>query len=231
MSLRDLVSELFLYLVVFRRKARNKEPLRLETVANDLERIFSRMDQRAAQDPMLDHKYQRLRKVLVAIADGIVSGSDWDLALDYRTAYLLENRFYQTTTGGDYFYDELAKLGAEEADAREVYFLALALGFQGRLARQPEERLEMKQRLYRGLSGAIVDKEKVTPQAYEHTDERDCSVAPVARFGRYAIILAGMLTFFLLTGVIVYNTMKRDINRHITEIEQRVPKRTEGPGA
>jgi len=212
MTLTGLVSELFIYLVVFRRKVAAKADLRLEDLANDLEMIFARMDKRADEDPALAERYHRMRRVLVAVADGIISGSDWEYALDYRTGHLLENKYFQSSEGGDYFYDELQKLSAEQAEEREIFFSALALGFQGRLARQPEKRADEKHKLYRGLPGKLVDaNEKVTAQAYEHTDERDCTVPPVARFGRYAIILAGILLFLLILGRIVYHTQKDSI--------------------
>jgi type IV/VI secretion system ImpK/VasF family protein len=216
MTLTELAAELFLYLVVFRRKVAARADLRVENVAHDLEMIVSRMDRRAEEDPVLADRYQRMRKVLVTIADGLVAGSDWDHALDYRAGHLLENRYYQSSEGGDSFFDELQKLPADRVEEREIFFTALALGFQGRLARQPEKRMDEKRKLFRGLPGKPVDAaEKLTPQAYDHTDGRDCTIPPVARFGRYAIILAGILLFLLILGRIVYHTQKASIEEKV----------------
>ena len=125
---------------------------------------------------------------------------------------LLENKYYQTNKGGDYFFDELNTLPAEAMEEREIFFTALALGFQGRHAHQPEIRMDLKKKLYRGLPEKVVDAaERLTPSAYEHTDERDCTVPPVARFGRYAIMLAGILLFFLLLGRTIYHSQKNEI--------------------
>ncbi|MBN2490928.1 MAG: DotU family type IV/VI secretion system protein [Planctomycetes bacterium] len=224
MTLTELVSELFLYLVVFRRKVAARADLQVTGVAHDLEMIVDRMDKNAEEDPAVAERYRRMRKVLVAVADGLVAGSEWEHALDYRTSCLLENRYYQSNEGGDFFYDELQRLAADRLEEREIFFTALALGFQGRLARQADKRMDEKRKLYRGLPGKLVDAgEKVTPQAYEHTDRRDCTIPPVARFGRYAILLAGILLFFLILGRVVYRTQKATIGETVNSLTSGAP--------
>lgn len=232
MTLPELASELFIYLVIFRRKVAAQISTSAPSVANDLEMIFARMDERAQSDAGLSERYgldleasrERipLRKILAIIADGLVIGSDWEHAFDYRAEHLLENKLYTSNEGGDLFYDWLDRLPAADAEAREIGFTALALGFQGRYARQPEKRTETKRKLYNSLPERVLDvSEKVTPSAYESTDERDCTVPPVAPVLRYLIVFVGLVLFLLVLGNTVYDSQKRGI-------EDRVPQLTTG---
>lgn len=222
MTLSELASELFIYLVVFRRKVAKRLPMSVEPIANDLELIFARMDKKAREDPALSERYESavgssnrrvsVRKALAIVTDGLVIGSDWDKALDYRSDHLLENRLYKSNEGGELFYEWLTSLPAHDAEAREIGFTALALGFQGRHARQPEVRLEMKRKLYSSLPERILEaSEKVTPQAYQFTDDRDCTVPPVVPLLRYAVILVGLVVFLVILGNSLYNQQKSAI--------------------
>ncbi len=229
MTLSELSSELFIFLVVFRRKVAEKVPMSVESIANDLEMVFARMDQKAGQDESLGGRYTAARKILVIIADGIISGSDWDKALDYRSARLLENKYYQSNMGGDIFYDELNKLAEGDGEAREICFSALSLGFQGRLARQPEVRKELKKKLYNSLSRRIVNpNEKITPKSYERLDERDCTVPPVRRLTTYTILVAGIFTFILLLGKVIYSEQTSEIRKAAAGLPGAVASTKEG---
>ena len=229
MTISELVSELFIFLVVFRRKVAEKVPMTVDSIANDLEMVFARMDQKAAEDAAVSPTYSAARKVLVVIADGIISGSNWDKALDYRSARLLENKFYQSNVGGDLFYEEVQKLGEGDAALREVCFTGLSLGFQGRLARQPESRKEIRKKLYASLPQRIVNpNEKVTPRSYEHIDERDCTVPPVRRLSTYAIILAGIFAFVLLSGKIIYNEQTSQVSKTAEDLRASSAAAAEG---
>ncbi len=221
MTLSDVTSELFIYLVVFRRKLAEKVPVSIESVAHDLELIFARVDQKAAADPVLSQRYPAVRKILAIIADGIIVGSDWEFALDYRLNHLLENKFYKSNEGGDRFFDDLNKLSGDEADLREVYFTALALGFQGRYSHQPEIRMDLKKKLYLSLPQRVLDSaDKVTPKSYEYIDSRDCTVPPVVRLSRYAIVFAGIILFFLILGRLVYKQQTTEIDETIASMRR-----------
>jgi type IV/VI secretion system ImpK/VasF family protein len=221
MTIVELTSELFLFLVVFRRKVTENVAMSVDSVANDLEMVFARMDKKAAEDAALSPKYAAQRKILVIIADGIIAGSDWDKALDYRSARLLEHKFYQSNVGGDLFYEEVNKVAEGDSEAREIFFTALSLGFQGRLARQPDLRKELRRKLYNSLSRRIVNaNEKITPRSYEHLDERDCTIPPARRLSTYAILLVGIFTFVFFLGKYIYS-------QQISEIQNAAVKLAE----
>ncbi len=72
------------------------------------------------------------RFALVAFADEVISRSRWS-GRDEWQREPLQMQLYQTTNAGKEFFERLARL-RPEARAREVFFLALALGFQGQYA-------------------------------------------------------------------------------------------------
>jgi type VI secretion system protein ImpK len=72
------------------------------------------------------------RFALVAFADEVISRSHWS-GRDEWQREPLQMQLYQTHNAGKEFFERLARL-RPEARAREVFFLALALGFQGQYA-------------------------------------------------------------------------------------------------
>ncbi|MCP5069699.1 MAG: DotU family type IV/VI secretion system protein [bacterium] len=227
MTLNELAAELLKYLVAFRTKVALKVPQIAAVVAADLEAIVITMDGDAKNDPSVRACYKGMRRTIVIAADGIVCSSDWDAALQYRTEHLLERKLYPAKGGpspasdqqmaGEQFYQGLSRLPLDATEEREFYMTALAIGFKGDLASQPGERLKHRQDLYAKLCQDRKDlpkklTEDVTPAAYEHLDDRDCTVPPLARWSRYAIVLAGVVVFLLIVTHVVYAIQKHSIH-------------------
>ncbi len=83
---------------------------------------------RIAEQDMLDVKY-----ALAAFADEVIYHSNWP----GRTQWLnnpLQLQFFQENTAGDGFFERLDRLHAQRGrdHITQVYFLCLALGFQGK---------------------------------------------------------------------------------------------------
>lgn len=84
----------------------------------------------------------------------------------------LQLQLYQTNRAGDEFYDHLQSLGSEQNDAREIYFLCLALGFEGQYAGHDGDRRALIAGEYEKLrlAGSAVDLATTRPlvePAYE----------------------------------------------------------------
>lgn len=70
---------------------------------------------------------------VVAWADEMLLAAAWDGAAQWQR-HLLQRRYFDVHTAGVGFFERLDRLGAQQNDVREVYFLCLGLGFGGRYA-------------------------------------------------------------------------------------------------
>jgi type IV/VI secretion system ImpK/VasF family protein len=111
------------------------------------------------------------RFALVTWADEVILKTDWPGHTEWLREPL-QKQLLHTTTGGDQFYDRLALLRPEQLAAREMYFLALALGFEGKLQGVPQERRRLLEEQYATLrsAGRLLETTRescLSPAAYQ----------------------------------------------------------------
>ncbi len=114
---------------------------------------------------------EQARFALVAFADEMLSVSDWSQREQWRKESL-QVALYRTTKAGDEFYDHLLALRPEQNQAREVYYLCLALGFEGRYAGLGAQRHELMRQQFEMLRAAhraldVVATRPIAPPAYD----------------------------------------------------------------
>lgn len=113
---------------------------------------------------------EEARFALVAWADEMVLRTSWAGREEWQREPL-QLQLFRTNRAGDEFYEHLARLRPEQADAREVYLLCLALGFEGHYAGQEAERRALMAREYEQLraAGRALDPgpESLAPDAYD----------------------------------------------------------------
>jgi type VI secretion system protein ImpK len=90
------------------------------------------------------------RFALVAWADEALINSAWPGRESWRSQPL-QLEVFRTNRAGNEFFTRLGTLRPEQRDVREVYFLCLALGFQGQYAGQEAERHEVVRQQYEAL--------------------------------------------------------------------------------
>jgi len=114
---------------------------------------------------------EEARFALVAMADEMIIVSNWSRREQWSKDSL-QLALYQTNRAGDEFYDHLAALHPQQNQAREVYYLCLAVGFEGRYAGRGTERAELMRHHYETLRAAHVTLDvgsarPLAPPAYE----------------------------------------------------------------
>ena len=114
---------------------------------------------------------EQARFALVAWADEMVLRTDWP-GREQWIQDPLQLQLFHTNRGGDEFFERLARLRAEETDAREVFFLCLVFGFEGEYAdREPERRSLIAQQFellrVAGRAMDVASLSPVTPTAYD----------------------------------------------------------------
>lgn len=114
---------------------------------------------------------EHARFALVAWADEVALRSDWP-GRDEWSHDPLQLQLFRTNRGGDEFFERLARVRPDQSDAREVFLLCLALGFEGQYAgREPERRQLMQQQLEMlraaGRATDLASLSPLAPGAYE----------------------------------------------------------------
>lgn len=93
------------------------------------------------------------RFALVAWADEAIQLANW-AGRDEWLREPLQLQLFRTNRAGDEFYDHLASLRPEQNAAREIFYLCLAFGFQGRYAGHDAERAELTRQHFEMLRAA-----------------------------------------------------------------------------
>jgi outer membrane protein OmpA-like peptidoglycan-associated protein len=122
--------------------------------------------------------------------------------------------YFRTLNAGEEFFRRLEHLPSQAHDVREMYYLCLALGFEGRYAfgESRHELKELKQGLYRQLSSVSGDIRqnfpKLFPEAYR-------SVAPALPTSSnrnlvwYTVIACVPILLFIVFWVLLRNETNR----------------------
>ncbi|HOJ14027.1 MAG TPA: DotU family type IV/VI secretion system protein, partial [Deltaproteobacteria bacterium] len=98
--------------------------------------------------------------------DETIMNSSWE----HRQLWMkepLQLRFYQTTNAGELFFERLGGLGVHQREAREVYYLCLAMGFMGRFVREEDRFLldQLKTSNLKVLTGSSLGTPQLSSQA------------------------------------------------------------------
>ncbi len=114
---------------------------------------------------------EEARFALVCWADEVILKTSWPGHAEWLREPL-QMRLLNTNKGGDLFFEHLARLRPDQIAAREIYFLALALGFEGQNQGAPQERRRLIDEQYGLMRAAsrLVETtraDRFTPEAYQ----------------------------------------------------------------
>lgn len=222
-NLHAACTPLFLYLTTFRRNAETNSAS-VEDLRDALVAEFESVERACESDRRLKSQFERVRYALVSAVDQIVLGSNWPNRMAW-SMQLLELHYYQTSEGGDRFFqfvDEV--LGDPSNDAAEiaqVLFTCVALGFQGALYGDRRELERKRQQLFEKARLNTGD-EKLAPDAYGRNSPRENAKLPTAGMLRFALVALGAILFALLAGDAVTTFKNRKANKQIRQHAERL---------
>lgn len=128
MYLSDCFIQLLAYFTLFLKNVDRQPPF--ETVQGDIQRLLSDSEECVKRGEVTREDYEQARFAVCAWIDESILASRWDGANSWLKDQL-QRIHYNTTDAGEKFFDSLNALGAHQRDAREVYYLCMALGFKG----------------------------------------------------------------------------------------------------
>lgn len=218
MTLTDVCSNLFLFLVTFRRQVRKGMSPDMNQVKSQLLEIFEEQGRLVQDDANLSKLYDRVKYIMVVLADEILINSNWTYSGAWEEA-VLEWEFFKTRIAGEEFFNRLEREGETDEKLAEIYYLALCLGFVGQYNDNPTKILDLKRRLYRMLPGRFSDQDtKITPDAYYVAEGAKDIYRPLVNLGRIAIVC-----FVLLIGLWgSYYLLKRSTVTEIKDYEKEM---------
>jgi type VI secretion system protein ImpK len=156
-SLGRTAGDLFGYVQLFR-----DAPNEVRPSPSDLRSHLTRMIDEFGRDPiaksLAPEEFEAARFALVAWIDETVVRSNWPGRSDW-VEDLLQTRLFGTSRAGNEFYVRLDALRPEMIHAREIFFLCLALGFEGQMVGNEGARSELLRQQYEKLraSGLAID--------------------------------------------------------------------------
>jgi len=208
------IVDCFTDVVLFTRKfCRGEiEEMSVDQVRVHLERLFQESQDMAEANGMIDQFYQSAKYPVVALVDEMLQTSSWA----EKSAWSknpLQRIYFNTTNAGADFYNQLNVLNkfGPDRDIREVYALALGLGFRGKFFRG-EDRKKYEEIKAFNLSLLLpeeaqrnIDSATLFPFAYKGHDSENLNPYK-SRFSIYPIIFGvPIVVLILMIGFYHFN--------------------------
>jgi type VI secretion system protein ImpK len=185
-----------------------------DQVKGDIQRLIRESEALFAQGSFSRDDYDQARFAVCAWVDEAILKSPWQ----HRSLWLkdqLQRTFYNTTDAGEEFFQRLSAIGLHQREAREVFYLCLALGFTGRYC-HPGDEYQLEQvktanlKLLLGSSVGLpsLERTELFPEAHP-SGPVDNGQKRIRRGSRLvsAICLAGPVLLFCLLYLIYRFTL------------------------
>ena len=171
MRLRDCFNELVAYVAYF-LKNETPDTLSFGQVQADIHRLLSESEKMMTEGGIASEEYNEARFAICAWIDEALLGSSWKGRAEWQRESL-QRRYFQTADAGEEFFERLNRLGPQQRDVREIYYLCLAMGFKGRYHQEGDEPLldQLKTSNLKYLLGSSVglpslDLTELFPESY-----------------------------------------------------------------
>lgn len=168
------------------------------------EEIQERMKQCADTGDVTKEDFDLARFAVFSWVDEAITNSSWSEKNQWLGEPLpLQRLYYGTANAGEIFFDRLNAVGPHQRDVREVYYLCLALGFQGRYCHEGDGYLleQLRSSNLKVLTGSYMgspslEKEDLFPEAYSR-ELKDVS-SPSRLKSRVSLFSIGCAVFPVL---------------------------------
>ena len=202
----DSFVDLMAYVAYFIRSLSERQPAFPQVKADILrfaEEINERMKRGADTGEFSREDFDLACFAVFSWVDEAITNSAWrEKNLWLGEPLPLQRLYYDTANAGEIFFDRLNALGPHQRDVREVYYLCLALGFQGRYCHEGDAYLleQLRASNLKVLTGSYMgspslEKEDLFPEAYSR-ESLDSS--PTHQRRRISLFAMGCVIFPVL---------------------------------
>ena len=157
--LTDLFADLMSYVLVFQAVCSERPPS-MNQVREKIDSLIAEQERRVKAGEVPWDPYREALFAVLSWVDDVVLNSAWP--------HLMLSTF-GTLNAGKEFFQRLDNLPAAALDVKEIYFLCLGLGFEGRyaLGEKSDQLRDYRRRLYRDITGtSTIQQDRLFPEAY-----------------------------------------------------------------
>lgn len=196
------------------------------TLMSCLDTEIARARRQAIDDGRRTDDFEAALFPVAAWADETLLSLNWPGARDW-TKNLLQRRYFNLSTAGIEFFNRLDQLERDANELREVYFLCLCLGFQGRYSydRNPKALNEIKQQLLSTLApdpAIFPTADLLVPEGYQSATTEPGHHPGKGRKWRFSPINVSGFMIPLAVIIVLYTIYHLIINYMVNSIIQRL---------
>jgi type VI secretion system protein ImpK len=223
MHLIDYFIDVIAY-VVYLVKTVEKQQAPFDQVRSDILRLLSKSEESVQMNVYSPEEYEQAHFVVCAWIDETILASSWSERSQWQTEQL-QRKHYNTFEAGEEVFERLNKIGYQQHQVREVYYLCLSLGFKGKFI-HPEDDYLLEQlrtsnlKLLLGSSTGLPSLERMElfPEAFP---SGTIEMKPRKRRFEFnlftSLALVGPAAFFCLLFSVYYFSLN-GVAKHILEM-------------
>jgi type VI secretion system protein ImpK len=216
MRLTDSFCELVAYVVYFLRAAK-KRPFPFHEVKKEVHRALAQSEQCVKEGAFSFEDYDSARFAVCAWVDEMILASSWEEKTQWQKEPL-QRLHYQTADAGEEFFERLNRLGLQQRDVREVYYLCLAMGFKGRYIHDRDLHLleqlrtsNLKVLMGSALGFPSLEKMDLFPEAYPLSPEEGRSKKTSHRWPSLGLLMVAVPVVFFALLFLIYRFILNEI--------------------
>lgn len=166
----QIVGPVFQHVIDLQQQLRHDEHPPLADTRHRLLSLLGEAEQKAAVSREQAHDFALARYALVYWIDEVLINSSWSYSGAWRDQ-ILEWDFYQERLGGEQFYDKAREAESlTSTDPLEVFYLCVALGFQGKYGSNRLELQRWGERVYGRIASGSKPPERFLPDEARETE-------------------------------------------------------------
>ena len=214
--LREIFTDMIAYVIFFEASC-SKQPPSASELREKIVALANAQEERVKNSGLAVEAFREARFAVLAWVDETILNSNWP---NQRQWHHLMSSYYGTLNAGEEFFRHLEQLPTSANDVREIYYLCLCLGFEGRYAfgNSRHELRDLKQQLYKQLSSSGDIRQnypRLFPEAYQRAAATPSTPARSNLYW-YLAVMSVPLLFFAVFWFILWN----ESNRLIAEIRK-----------
>lgn len=201
-SLVDVFADVFTLILTLANSKNYGTPAELKA---KIDGLFNRIEKEGLAKGISPEELQSAKYALVAVIDETISRSDWTGKSDWYDHPLALEYFSDNVAGSEFFN----KLDAIRRDARrnapllEVYYVCLALGFEGKYAFNPNELTPLVAQVGRELRALRPGSPELSPSWRPPEEAFRAIGRQIPLWIISAILAGGLLLIFLILKLIL----------------------------
>jgi type VI secretion system protein ImpK len=222
--LRAIFTDLIAYVIFFEASCHQQAPT-LSELREKILALVNAQEEQAKASGVAMESFREARFAVLSWVDEMIQTSNWPHRTHWQHLML---SYYSTLNAGEEFFRHLELLPSQANDVREIYYLCLSLGFQGKYAfgDDQHELRDLKQGLYKQLCGGNGDIRQNYPRLFPEAYQKIAAPPPAPRRAKLLWYI-GAISVPVLLFIGYFLILRHESNRLIALIQ----KRTEAPVA